>query len=172
MAAARIEHGISQPANRLIPHPYRCRRKYNKKLGNIHGLAEENLGFEDSYAFVRSRERTEIETVARGYTKGRESAGDTSEQREEATRRFECPVCLDELHDPVAPACGHPMCRRCHAGMMSSRAVRRIRVAGGHLLLTPKNQSALNCPLCRAPAVKVERMPSLARAIRAARKCE
>ena len=150
----------------------KIKKKYNKKLGGKYGVADESLVLDTAYAFMRSRERTEIETLARRHMNGNASEGAelADESAAEVVRMLECPVCLERLDNPVAPACGHAMCRGCHTEMINSRAARRINVVVVYMLLTPKNQAPPACPICRGPAAVVEKMPSLARAVRAASK--
>lgn len=140
----------------------KIKKKYNKRLAARFGVAEDVLDT-DTYSFVRSRERTEIESLAKMHAAGSSQDAGTPE-----TTHIECPVCLETLVNPVAPPCGHPMCRSCHTGMLEARAVRRIPVAGGYLLITPKNRPEPQCPLCRAPATEVQKMHSLARVAKAA----
>jgi len=85
-------------------------KKANKQLtfpsGPIDMLPGEPL------AFVCSRTRTELECLA------------------EELESQDCPVCLGILYDPVAPACGHAVCRDCFQSL-------RERAA------------APQCPICR-----------------------
>ena len=59
-----------------------------------------------------------------------------------------CPVCLDVLLDPVAPACGHAVCRACRDAALAS--------------------GLASCPVCRRAAPSARPMPALERAVRRA----
>merc|ERR1711871_1627591 len=75
----------------------KIKKKYNKLLAARCGTADSVTGI-DAFAFLRSRERTEIEALAPG---------------EMRTHGLDCPVCLETLVNPVAPPCGHAVCSTC-----------------------------------------------------------
>lgn len=61
-----------------------------------------------------------------------------------------CPICLETFYQPVAPPCGHPLCRSCFVDLRS------------------QGQGAMKCPTCRAPAKTARAMPVTASLIKAA----
>jgi len=127
----------------------KIKKKYNKKLAARCGPADEFPGI-DSFAFLRSRERTEIDIFA--------ASSDSS------SNEYECPVCLETLTQPVAPPCGHAMCSVCFRDLHGKReGVRRVQANGVVVIIKPKG-SVPQCPVCRFPATDARRMPALARA--------
>lgn len=108
-------------------------KKANKQLGTAVGL--DTLPGEP-FAFVCSRTRTELEYLAARVNDGTETTHD-------------CPVCLDLLFQPVAPACGHAICAACFQNLKSTA-------------LSPC------CPICRGPANAPQRMHVAAAAAKAA----
>jgi hypothetical protein len=104
-------------------------KKYNKQLGSRCGHIAELPGTPPR--FVRSRLRTELEILA---------------QQEEATEgrisaALDCPVCLETLFDPVAPECGHALCRECFLALC-------------------QRCDTSQCPICRRPVTNTRRMPA------------
>ena len=81
--------------------------------------------------------------------------------------KLECPVCMEIMFDPVAPACGHAMCRACFDGISDSGVVMRVPTAGGVLAFRPAS-SIPACPICREPAASVKPMSVLASLCKAA----
>ena len=62
----------------------------------------------------------------------------------------DCPVCLGVLFEPVAPACGHPICRECYEGLRQSAT------------------QAPQCPICRRSVSATPRgLPIVGAAVRA-----
>ena len=101
-------------------------KKYNKQLGPRCGHVAEPPGTPPR--FVRSRLRTELEILV---------------QQEEAmedgnSAALDCPVCLETLFDPVAPECGHALCRECFLALCQRCDI-------------------LQCPICRRPATNTRR---------------
>ena len=126
----------------------KIKKKYNKLLAATHGPLDNFPGV-SQFAFLQSRERTEIEALAA--------------QESQEAGSLDCPVCLETLVEPVAPPCGHPVCSRCFDDLWTKReGVRTVSVAGGTLVVQPKG-SCPQCPVCRAPARDLRSMPTLAR---------
>mmetsp|Transcript_40019 Transcript_40019/g.105783 ORF Transcript_40019/g.105783 Transcript_40019/m.105783 type:complete len:294 (-) Transcript_40019:237-1118(-) len=181
----------------------KIKKKYNKRLGARFGRLEQDFTVEQSFAFVASLERTEIQALAstvgdcKGERDGLEAggqsdgemsceggdcdvmqmampsetpnsqAGNMPRRRPSDSAQLECPVCLETLIDPVAPECGHAMCRSCFVGLVASKVTKRVQVPGGTLNLRPAN-AIPRCPLCREPATTAKPMKALARVCRAA----
>ena len=57
-----------------------------------------------------------------------------------AAPSLECPICLDTVYRPVAPPCGHPMCRECFDSLRKAS-------------MNPA------CPVCRVSASSARLMP-------------
>ena len=107
-------------------------KKYNKQCGAEHGsLPVCPIG---GLRFVSSRLRTEIEILARS-VRPAEGESRVSEIQ------MECPVCLDTVFRPVAPACGHLICRDCFIGLAAAA-----------------DEHSLRCPVCRESAANSRRM--------------
>ena len=154
----------------------KIKKKYNKRLGAKFGRLEQARDFA-SFAFEASPERTEIQALA---STSREVAtahsetqlwltGGTSEladPRSFEPGQIECPVCMETLFEPVAPQCGHPVCRACYEGMLKSKVTMQIAVPGGRLNIRPVG-SVPQCPLCREPAPTVAPMAALAKVCKA-----
>lgn len=104
-------------------------KKANKQLGTSYTF--DTL---PPLALICSRTRTEIEHLA---------------THDEAEPVHDCPVCLDLLFEPVAPACGHALCNACFQSLRSS-------------------QNRPRCPVCRRPAGVPQRMHVVAAAAKAA----
>jgi len=102
-------------------------KKYNKRCGASHGYRTA-WPEPDRFAFVRSGIRTQIASLARGSADANSGS-------------LHCPVCLETFFRPVAPSCGHALCRTCHASLARAAA-----------------PAAACCPICRAPARVVQRM--------------
>jgi len=115
-------------------------RKILKKFNKAQARAGA-VGHTDAIAglaFVSSPTRTELEYLS----------------QETENTAHECPVCLDVLFQPVAPACGHAVCRECFDEMRKS--------AGSTL-------GAVRCPICRGPASTAPtKLPIAAAAVKAA----
>ena len=75
---------------------------------------------------------------------------------------MDCPICMEIMVDPVAPSCGHAMCRACFDGISDSGVTRRMATNGGTLTIRPAS-SIPACPICREPAPSVKPMSVLAR---------
>jgi len=97
-------------------------KKYNKKYNKAHGQLSSLPG--PPLAFIASRTRTELEHLAAAA----------------AEDAHECPVCLDLIYSPVAPACGHAICRECHDNMCRA-------------------STSPQCSVCRRDARQVRKMP-------------
>lgn len=173
----------------------KIKKKYNKRLGARFGRLEQDSEAGSSFAFVASSERTEIQALAS--TVGGGSSGvlearprsdgeasceegdggvmrmpmpsETPQTRPFDPAELECPVCMETLSEPVAPECGHAMCRPCFAGLVASKVTKRIQVPGGFLNIRPA-EAIPRCPLCREPATMAKPMKALASVCRAAKK--
>ena len=139
----------------------KIKKKYNKVLGTPGQPIDAVPGI-DEFAFLRSRERTEIEALAANPARGDSSANGSPQPM------LECPVCLDKLTQPVAPPCGHAMCAGCFNELDRRReGVKTVVVNGQTLVLKPKGTSP-PCPVCRLPATDPRKMYALAKAVAAA----
>ena len=140
----------------------KIKKKYNKRLGAKFGPLDQEPDV-NGFAFVASSERTEIQALASSVVVALEEESGSSP---EATT-LECPVCMETLYEPVAPPCGHPMCRSCYDGIAESKVTRRFQVPGGTLTIRPAG-AVPQCPICREPATSVKPMSALASMCKAA----
>ena len=109
-------------------------KKYNKKSSG-----QPFTTWPYSYAFVRSPVRTQIGSLARAAATGGGCGSTSSDEDAAADSLLDCPVCLETLYHPVAPACGHALCGPCHREL--------TRAAG---------EGVVSCPVCRDPARSVK----------------
>ena len=140
----------------------KIKKKYNKRLGAKFGPLDQEPDV-NGFAFVASSERTEIQALASSVVVALEEESGSSP---EATT-LECPVCMETLYEPVAPPCGHPMCRSCYDGIADSTVTKRFQVPGGTLKIRPAG-AVPKCPICREPATSVKPMSALASMCKAA----
>lgn len=124
------------------------------------GEEEDDDGDATSSAFKRMRKPSQTPT-----RRDPERRGDSSTQAMRRPRLdpedLECPVCMEPLVNPVAPGCGHPMCRVCFDGLKDSKVTQRIRVPGGTFNVRPASDIP-RCPICREPATTAKPMNALA----------
>jgi len=109
-------------------------KKYNKWYGPTCGVM--GLNPEVNVGFIRSCSRIETEALARS----REQQDTSLEEG------LTCPVCLDTVTQPVAAACGHPMCRACFMDLKKH--------ARNH-------RGWSQCPLCRNRVGRARSLPHL-----------
>ena len=140
----------------------KIKKKYNKRLGAKFGPLDQEPDV-NGFAFVASSERTEIQALASSVVVALEEESGSSPE----AKTLECPVCMETLYEPVAPPCGHPMCRSCYDGIAESKVTRRFQVPGGTLTIRPAG-AAPQCPICREPATSVKPMSVLASMCKAA----
>ena len=140
----------------------KIKKKYNKRLGAKFGPLDQEPDV-NGFAFVASSERTEIQALASSVVVALEEESGSSPE----AKTLECPVCMETLYEPVAPPCGHPMCRSCYDGIAESKVTRRFQVPGGTLTIRPAG-AAPQCPICREPATSVKPMSALASMCKAA----
>ena len=134
----------------------KIKKKYNKRLGAKFGPLDQEPDV-NGFAFVASSERTEIQALASSVVVALEEESGSSPE----AKTLECPVCMETLYEPVAPPCGHPMCRSCYDGIAESKVTRRFQVPGGTLKIRPAG-AVPQCPICREPATSVKPMSALA----------
>ena len=140
----------------------KIKKKYNKRLGAKFGPLDQEPDV-NGFAFVASSERTEIQALASSVVVALEEESGSSPE----AKTLECPVCMETLYEPVAPPCGHPMCRSCYDGIAESKVTRRFQVPGGTLTIRPAG-AVPQCPICREPATSVKPMSALASMCKAA----
>ena len=140
----------------------KIKKKYNKRLGAKFGPLDQEPDV-NGFAFVASSERTEIQALASSVVVALEEESGSSPE----AKTLECPVCMETLYEPVAPPCGHPMCRSCYDGIADSTVTKRFQVPGGTLKIRPAG-AAPKCPICREPATSVKPMSALASMCKAA----
>lgn len=130
-------------------------KKYNKQLGACCGHVLHLPS--EPFNFVNSRTRTELESLVlllashSALLTPTITAGEACRSCDAASAPpvQECPVCLDTLYEPVAPACGHAMCHTCFESLRANSVVPQ-------------------CPMCRRPARWAQRMPVIGAAAKAA----
>ena len=116
-------------------------KKFNKRLA-----AETNVGRTDVYpkcelAFMQGPICTQLESLER-YSR----AADYS--AEHASSSLYCPVCLEPLFHPVAPPCGHAVCKPCFKQMCHAQIQSSMNRGPFEPVKPPP------CPICRVPALK------------------
>ena len=154
----------------------KIKKKYNKNLRPKLGPLDE-AKCSEHFAFVASPERTEIHALANAAqglgaspleTSLWQTGGESRPVSMDANpTQMECPVCMETLFEPVAPACGHPMCKPCYDGVVKSKVTMRIKVTGGYLNIRPAD-AVPQCPMCREPAETTKPMVALAAMCKAA----
>ena len=131
----RATANAAAPARARAPSPFRSGRPGTVRRSIPH--EPYNISHDDTGAKYATKRSYEAEVQA---AKKRRTAAAAAKRPPSPPPPDECPICLEDLDDAPALACGHQFKAACVQELAAAASSRRTRGRG----------TAVQCPLCRA----------------------